>query len=105
MDVRSITPKETTDLSSELYDTGLISFKELAILSFQPDLGKISLPDGVSGYLTPADSSGRRDLIAEYEEKIEIEKKHGQKTAISERILDYLHILDAAKRKPIEIVV
>ncbi len=106
-DVRSITPQETADLSSELYDAGLISFKDHAILSFQPELGKIPLPDGASIYLTHADGNGRRDMIAEYEARIEFSKKHGHNpkfNADRERILEYLNILDAAKGKSIEIV-
>ncbi len=107
-DVRSITPQETADLSAELYDAGVISFLDHAILSFQPELGKIQLPDGASINLTHADGNGRRDLTAEYEARIEFSKKHGHNSEYNagrERILEYLNRLDAAKGKPIEIVV
>ena len=102
--VRDITPEETAEMSLALYEVGAISFTDHALLSFDPDHNQ--LPGG-SGYLTEADINGRRDMISEYEARIELARKMGDDSrslANMEKILDYLSTLDAARGKPINIV-
>ena len=97
-DVRNISTEETTILSQELYNAGEISLFDHAILSFDPTL----IPYG-TGFLTQADSTGHRDLIVEYETRIDMDKKmsNSQSLVNNERVLEYLERLDAAKRNPI----
>jgi hypothetical protein len=99
-DVRSITIEETANLSQELYNAGEISLRDHAILSFDPD----RIPHG-TGFLTQADSTGHRDLISEYETRIDMDKKMGNSLNLvnNERVLEYLERLDAAKGNPIHI--
>lgn len=100
-DIRSITTEETANLSQELYDAGEISLLDHAILSFDPDL---NLPHG-TGFQTQANSTGHRDLISEYETRINMNKKMGNRQSLvnNERVLEYLERLDAAKGNPIYI--
>ncbi len=100
-DVRRITTEETANLSQELYNAGEISLLDHAVLSFDPDR---NIPYG-TGFLTQADSTGHRDLILEYEARIDLDKKMGNSQSFSnnERILEYLERLDAAKKNPIHI--
>jgi len=83
--VRSITIEETARLSQELYNAGEISLGDHAILSLDPS----RIPNG-SGFLGQADSSGHRDLIAECEARIDMDKKTGnsQSVAHNEGFLD-----------------
>ena len=99
-DVRRITTQETASLSQELYKAGEISLLDHAVLSFDPD----RIADG-TGFLTRADSTGHRDLILEYETRIDLDKKMGnsQNLVNNERILEYLERLDGAKGNPIHI--
>ena len=99
-DVRNITTEETANLSQELYNAGEISLLDHAILSFNPS----HIPYG-SGFLTQADSTGHRDLISEYETRIDMDKKMGNSQSLvnNERVLEYLERLDAAKGNPIHI--
>ncbi|MBW2605428.1 MAG: hypothetical protein JRE28_14140 [Deltaproteobacteria bacterium] len=101
-DVRSMTIEETAHLSQELYDAGEISLSDHAILSFDPSL----IPYG-TGFLTPADSAGHRNLISEYEARIDMNKKMGDsKSRVhNERVLEYLERLDVAGRNPVRITV
>lgn len=100
-DVRSITTEETASLSQELYDAGEISLFDHALLSFDPDH---SVPYG-TGFLTQSDSTGHRDLILEYANRIDMDKKMGNSQSLinNERVLEYLKRLDAAKNNPIHI--
>ena len=99
-DVRDITTEETSNLSQELYNAGEISLLDHAILSFDPS----HIPYG-TGFLTQADSTGHRDLISEYETRIDMDKKMSQSLVNNERVLEYLERLDAAKGNPIHIIV
>ena len=100
-DVRSITAEETADLSQKLYDAGEISLLDHAILSFDPDH---NIPYG-TGFLTQADSMGHRDLITEYQARIDLDNKTGNRKNIvnNGRVLSYLERLDAARKAPIHI--
>jgi len=99
-DLHCITAGETADLSQKLYNAGEISLFDHAILSFDPS----HIPDG-TGFLTPADSTGHRDLIAEYEARIDLDKKtsNSQNIVNNERVLEYLKRLDAAKGNPVHV--
>lgn len=99
-DVRNITTEETADLSQKLYESGEISLLDHAILSFDPS----HIPYG-TGFLTQKDSTGHRDLILEYETRINMDKKMGNSQSLvnDERVLEYIERLDAAKGDPIHI--
>lgn len=71
-DVRNCTFEELCEISTQLYQSGEISLREHAILTF--DLNKarehmqkrLQMPVN-DFYLTPATSDGKRDWIKEYE--------------------------------------
>jgi hypothetical protein len=99
-DVRNITAGETEKLSQELYDAGEISLLDHAILSFDPSRS----PYG-TGFQTPADGTGRRDLVSEYEARVNMDRKMGDSRNLvnDERVLGYLERLDAAKGNPVHV--
>lgn len=101
-DVRSITSEEMDKLSLELYNAGEISLLDRGTL-FMPKLAE-TLGDNIS--LTQADSSGRRDMIAEFEARIDMDKSsigNILRLPIDSRILQHLERLDAAKSGPVHI--
>lgn len=100
-DVRSMTAGETSKLSRELYDAGEISLLDHAILSFDGDMGEVG-----TAFLTKADSNGRRDMLAEFEAKVAMDKRtNSQNLATDSRILQHLERLDAARRGPVHATV
>ncbi len=102
-DIRSINPEETAELSSELHNAGAISNLDYVLLVMEP------ISEGANSYHTQADSNGRRDLIAEFEARIEFAKSNiGSNPPMYieniERILGYLNKIDAAKGKPLDTI-
>lgn len=93
-DLHSITTEQTEKLSQELYNAGEISLFDHAILSFDPDRFSCG-----SGFLTQADGTGHRDLLSEYEARIDLDEKTGNSQALvnHKRILEYLARLDEAE--------
>jgi len=100
--VRHITAEETADLSQSLYDAGEISLLDHAILSFDPS----RIPYG-TGFLTEGDNTGHHDLISEYETRMNMDQKTGNRQNLvhDQRVYEYLKRLDAAGESHICITV
>lgn len=99
-DVRNISPRDMAAMSLSLYESGHISFKTHALLSFQPELhpeydatlGKIS---GV-----PAQPDEKRDFIQVWEKKLESQKRYAapaEQIKNTEEVLNLLRNLAALR--------
>lgn len=91
--VRRITPKNMARLSKTLYEAGYISFREHALLSFQPGMP-------VDGSSRPDQQGQPRDYIDTWERQVDLQQKNGERPDFirqSKRILNILSNLDALK--------
>ncbi|MCP3940957.1 MAG: hypothetical protein GY710_05685 [Desulfobacteraceae bacterium] len=89
-------------MSLELYNAGEISLMDHAQITFK---GAMMDKFGDT-FLTKTDSDGRRDMIAEFEAKVAMDKSPtGNSLSIPGdlRILQHLERLDAARRGPIHV--
>ncbi len=93
--VRHMTLQDMDDVTMDLYESGSISLFDRALLTFDPD--RLAAADGGTGWLTPADSQGNRDWVAEWEARLAQDETLGeaQNAANDQRILDILHRLEA----------
>lgn len=82
-DVRNTTFDKICDITLKLYEAGEISFKDHATLTFDWNRGveyfrqNLQIPVKSDLNLTPANSEGKRDWIAEYEERAKQDWKFG----------------------------
>lgn len=93
-DVRQMTPRDMVRMSHELFEAGLISFKDHLQLSFQPDLA----PEARPGATLQPDAP--RDFIAEWEARLdEAARRDGvAPTAQDRHLLELLRSLQAKAR-------
>lgn len=100
--VHSMSLGATIAMSQELYDSGNISLKDHAILSFDP-----SHISGGSSMLTTPDRNGNYDLISEFKSRMELNKKLGDTQSLqnNKQVLDILVKLDALHSGPVDIKV
>lgn len=100
--VHSMSLDATISMSQELYDSGNISLKDHAILSFDP-----SHISGGSSMLTIPDRNGNYDLISEFKSRMELNKKTGDTQSLqnNKQVLDILVKLDALHLGPVDIKV
>ncbi|MCP3940956.1 MAG: hypothetical protein GY710_05680 [Desulfobacteraceae bacterium] len=86
-------------MSLELYYAGEISLLDHTILSLNRDMGEFT------SFLTKAGSDGRRDMLAEFEAKVAMDKSTGNNLNLpnDSRILQHLERLDAARRGPVHV--
>ena len=101
-DVRNATFDDICKIADELYNAGQIPLLEKAIMTFDKDRDlrdmKAEHIKGVTAstlYLTPTNSNGRRDWIAEYEAKL---KQSYTSSKPSTSRLIYQDILQILKR-------
>lgn len=73
--VRNITFEELSEVAHKLYEAGEISFKEVALLTFNP--ARHPTNPIKNYFITKADNQGRRDWIAEYEARLDRNIKLG----------------------------
>lgn len=71
-DVRNMSPREMSAMSLELYQNGIISFRDHALLSFQPDLNP-EFQEELLGTRGNADSP--KDFIAHWETQLKLHQK------------------------------
>ncbi|WP_422446525.1 hypothetical protein [Thermoanaerobacterium sp. DL9XJH110] len=92
-DIRNASLEELCDISSKLYEAGEISLADHAILTFDP--GKSPQKVRPNIFLTKASADGRRDWIAEYEARANMDLKIGNTPGYknNRRILDILRRL------------
>lgn len=73
-DVRNMSPRDMATMSQALYQSGTISFRDHALLSFQPELGQqfnATLPGA------PGEPDAPRDFLAQWEAQLQIHEKLG----------------------------
>lgn len=89
--LRQMTPRDMVRMSHELYEAGVISFKDHLQLSFQPDVAPVA-PPGVT--LRP---DVPRDFIAQWEARLdEVARRNGIAPPAEDRhLLDLLRSLQA----------
>ncbi len=89
-DIRNASFEELCDISMTLYKAGQISLLEHGILTFDPS--KSPQPVKPNLCLTPANEDGRRNWIAEYEERINQDLKIGNIVGLNnnKKILEIL---------------
>lgn len=78
VNVHAATKEDMAAVSQHLYDTGNISLKVHAMLSFDPTL----IPGDVSGYLTQSDNAGNRDWLVEFQQRRDLAKKLGDEESV-----------------------
>lgn len=103
-DVRNATFGEIIEISNALYDTGEISLKEHAVLTFDYDRATNNLKRHAPGYIpadfnmyeTSANSNGQRDWISEFEVRAKKDIKYGNLIAHANKskILNILYQLE-----------
>lgn len=101
-DVQNATFDEICDISLKLYEAGEITFKDHATLTFDWNRGvkyfrqNLQVPVKSDLNLTPANSEGKRDWIAEYEARVKQDWKFGNTLGYHSNLkaLDILKRLD-----------
>lgn len=98
LSLRSLTPRQMSEVSLDLYAAGILSYDDYAILAFQPELH----PDynmtigALTGELAGPDRA--RDFVTQWEERLSFERRHNpQNTSLvrrAERIVNLLQVLD-----------
>ncbi|NVK37038.1 MAG: hypothetical protein HWE18_03855 [Gammaproteobacteria bacterium] len=88
-DVRSMTPRQMADLSLQMYQNGMITFEDHALLSFQPDLGLNDL-----GMNKPDE---KKDYMAHWQELKDFHDQRGESQFAQkdQRILNVLGNIEA----------
>lgn len=101
-DIHNISHDERIELSQKLFDAGLITIADHAILSFNGD----RIPTIGNSFLTEPNSSGKFDLIDEFTARIELDKKmqNDENLKNNEHILGILEHIESAGKEPIDIV-
>ncbi|MCW9036199.1 MAG: hypothetical protein OQK35_07380 [Alphaproteobacteria bacterium] len=103
-DVRNISPRDTSELSMDLYIEGVLNWEEHEMLAFQPELH----PDynATIGALTgkEAEPDKPRDIVKEWGEKLSFELRHadqsGKRAEHAQRIHTVLQLID----QPVDMV-
>ncbi|ADL08772.1 hypothetical protein [Thermosediminibacter oceani] len=92
-DIRNASFEELHDIAFKLYDTGEISFFDLGVLIFDPSKSPQKVRPNI--FLTKANPDGKRDWIAEYEARANMDLKIGNMLGYksNRRILDILRRL------------
>lgn len=91
LNVRRISPKNMNNLSKMLFEAGHISFREYAMLSFQPKMEGPPQADD-------RDSNRPRDYIDQWEQQLARQQERGERPDFirqSRRLLNILHNLHA----------
>lgn len=94
-DVRNISSRDMARMSQEMYDNGLISLTDHAMLSFQPELA----PAGAAGPGIGADVP--RDFLAQWEQQFDDAARRDNLSPSSQdrHLLNLLHTLDDMRRQ------
>lgn len=103
-DVGNITFEELKEVAQELYEAGAITLKEVATMTFDYNRATQSIKQAVNGitapdftmYETSADTSGRRDWIAEFEARAAKDRQYGNfiGNANKTKIISVLQLLE-----------
>lgn len=96
--IRNITAKDAAALSQNLYDNNLISLKEHAFLSFQPELNPAYNSEIAPLTGVPLTGDEPKDLVTHFKDSYEYKLKHGAPEEIlknSKMMLDLVRKIDA----------
>ena len=103
-DVRNMTFEELKEVAQELYEAGAITGKEVVTMTFDYDRATQDIKQVANGitapnftlYETSADTSGRRDWIAEFETRAAKDRKYGNfiGNANKTKIISVLQLLE-----------
>lgn len=89
--LRDITPRQMVDMSQQLHDNGLISLKEHAQLSFQPEINLENYQQVMGSEAKP---DLPRDYISEWEERLSVQRSTGTPPAITKETERMVKLLD-----------
>ena len=78
-DIRNATSDEFSDIASQLYEAGQISASEYSSMTFDPSKSPVKK----NIFLTPTNQDGKRDWIAEFEKRAELQLRFGDKLGYS----------------------
>ncbi len=93
-DVTNMTPREVSDMSKKLYENGSISFKQHALLSFQPDLDP-NYNDTIGKRTnTIAQPDTPKNFLEKWRDKLEEQIKNGTPHDIIENTKEIVSILE-----------
>jgi hypothetical protein len=91
-DVHAISSTELNIMSSELYDAGIISREEFAMLSFQPEMSNNYDAVGAQGIRRP-DPTRDRDALAEWERILRTQEQFGSSDYFTEKTRGVVSLL------------
>lgn len=99
-DVRNMSPREMATMSQTLYQSGSISFRDHALLSFQPELGaqfNAILPG------SPGGPDASKNFLAQWEAQLQIHEKLGDADFAKndQRVLNILGNLAALRESAV----
>ena len=86
-DVRNMSPKQMSQMSQQLFDNGLISFEDHALLSFQPEMNY------ETQQVLPSKPNETRDFIRQWEQQKELHLNQGN-TQFAQRDQKILNVLN-----------
>ncbi|MBS3820588.1 MAG: hypothetical protein GVY16_06210 [Planctomycetes bacterium] len=91
-DVHAISSTELNVMSSDLYDAGIISREEFAMLSFQPEMSNNYDAVGAQGIKRP-DPTRNRDALAEWERILRTQEQLGSSDYFTEKTRGVVSLL------------
>jgi len=95
-DIRNASHIELREIAKKLYEQGEISLLEHGMLTFELKLpAEVVKNNPYNYFLTKTDRSGKRDWIAEFEARVQQNKKIGnlQGSILNRKIVDILALL------------
>jgi hypothetical protein len=98
LDIRSLSPRQMSEASLDLYVAGILPWDEYAMLAFQPELHPDY--DDTIGALTgePAAPDDPRDFLVQWEERLDFDRRYNpddeETLARTERIVGLFRQID-----------
>ena len=98
-DVRNMSPKQMSQMSQQLFDSGLISFEDHALLSFQPEMNY------ETQQILPGNPEQPKDFIQQWEEQRQFHLKEGNHNFAQkdQKMLNLLQNLESLNRQQVNL--
>ncbi len=99
-DVKNISPRDMATMSSHLYDGGMISFENHALLSFQPELNQDFNRTIGQFTNTTGQPDAKRDFLGEWSDRLEQEIRDGYPAHMiknTKQVVSILENMDALR--------
>ena len=94
-DVKNISPREMINMSQELYESGIISFKTYAFMSFQIEVLDPNYNNTTGGFTnTIAKPDQPRDFLEEWQDRLQKQKGSGLSAEIIKNTKDVVAVLE-----------